>query len=83
MASFLVFGRTAYADPLALIDTVEAAATPGLDDLDTGTDWLELVVVPTDAAIWVQRDGDVVDTWAGAAVGHMPASSSAGVGNST
>jgi hypothetical protein len=63
MATFLVFGRTAYAEPLALVSTVEAAASPAIDDLGIGNEWLELVLVPADKAIWVLRDGDV--EWTG------------------
>lgn len=61
MAQHLIFGRIEYAEPLALVTTVEADTTPALDDLDVGTDWLELVVVPEQAAIWVLRDGEPVD----------------------
>ncbi|HEX6256499.1 MAG TPA: hypothetical protein VFZ70_11900 [Euzebyales bacterium] len=53
----LVFGRTEYAEPLAFVTTVDAASTPALEDLDVGTDWLELVVIPADAIIWILRDG--------------------------
>jgi hypothetical protein len=62
MVTYLVFGRTAYAEPLALLSTVDAATPPAIDDLDVGDGWLELVLVPEDAAIWVLRDGH----WAGA-----------------
>jgi hypothetical protein len=62
----MVFGRTRYADPLEWLTTVDADAVPGLDDLDIGDDWLELVVVPASAAIWILRDGDFVSEWAGA-----------------
>lgn len=61
MAQHLIFGRTEYAEPLALVTTVDAGSTPTLDDLDVGTDWLELVVVPEEAAIWVLRDGEPVE----------------------
>jgi hypothetical protein len=64
MATFLVFGRTEYAQPLALVSTVEAGVTPAVDDLGIGSEWLELVLVPADKAIWVLRDGDVA--WTGA-----------------
>jgi hypothetical protein len=53
----LVFGRTDYAAPLAFVTRVHAASTPTLDDLEVGTDWLELVVIPAAAIIWVLRDG--------------------------
>lgn len=53
----LVFGRTDYAEPLAFVTTVDAVSTPTLDELDVGTDWLELVVIPADAIIWILRDG--------------------------
>lgn len=66
MATYMVFGRTEYAQPLALLSTVEADAPPQVDDLDVGEDWLELVLVPSDDVIWVLRDGNLVVEWAGA-----------------
>lgn len=60
MAVYMVFGRTEYAEPLALVATVEAAAPPAPHDLDVGDDWLELVLVPGDAAIWVIRDASLI-----------------------
>lgn len=61
MATFHVFARTAYADPLTRIDTVEAATAPERGDLARGDEaWLELVVIPDDAVTWVLRDGDLV-----------------------
>lgn len=66
MREFMVFGRTEYAEPLALVTTVQAASPPGVADLDTGGDWLELVLVPADKVIWILRDGDLVATAAAA-----------------
>jgi hypothetical protein len=66
MAEHLILGRTHYAEPLELVTTVDAQGTPGVDDLDVGTDWLELVAIPTDAVIWVLRDGEPAEAWAGA-----------------
>lgn len=63
---YLVFGRTDYAEPLTLVTTVEADTTPALDDLDVGSDWLELVVIPDDEAIWILRDGELVGPRSGA-----------------
>ena len=60
MATYLVFGRTEYAQPLALVSTVDADMPPRLDDLGVGTDWLELALVPSDDVIWIVRDGDLV-----------------------
>ncbi|CAN5875724.1 hypothetical protein BH23ACT10_BH23ACT10_34980 [soil metagenome] len=60
MHEFMVFGRTEYAEPLALVTTVQAETSPGIADLDVGDDWLELVLVPADAVIWILRDGDLV-----------------------
>lgn len=60
MATYLVFGRTEYAQPLALVSTVDADAPPPLDDLGVGTDWLELALVPLGDVIWIVRDGDMV-----------------------
>ena len=54
---YLVFGRTEYAEPLALVTTVEAASTPTVDYLGIGGDWLELTLVPADEIIWILRDG--------------------------
>jgi hypothetical protein len=55
---YLVFGRTEYAEPLALVTTVAAASTPTVDDLGIGDDWLELTLVPADETIWILRDGE-------------------------
>lgn len=60
MATYLVFGRTEYAQPLALVSTVDADAPPQLDDLGVGMDWLELALVPLGDVIWIVRDGDMV-----------------------
>lgn len=57
---YMVFGRTEYAEPLSLVSTVEAAGQPDLHDLGVGTGWLELVLVPADEIIWIQRDGEMV-----------------------
>lgn len=66
MATYLVFGRTEYAQPLALVSTVDAATPPALDSIDPGGGWLELVLVPENAAIWVLRDGRFARDRAGA-----------------
>ncbi len=58
---YLVFGRTEYAEPLALVTTVETASTPTVDALGVGRDWLELVLVPADEILWILRDGHAVD----------------------
>jgi hypothetical protein len=71
MATYLVFGRTEYAEPLALVSTVEASTPPAIDDLDIGSEWLELVLVPAEKAIWVLRDGDIA--WAGTDTSHSGA----------
>jgi hypothetical protein len=60
MATYLVFGRTDYAEPLALLTTMESDAAPARHDLDVGDGWLELVAVPETEAIWVVRDGHLV-----------------------
>jgi hypothetical protein len=60
MATYLVFGRTDYAEPLALLTTVESDDPPDRSDLDVGDDWLELVAVPEPEAIWIIRDGHLV-----------------------
>jgi hypothetical protein len=60
MATYLVFGRTRYAEPLALLTSVESDAPPDRHDLDDGNDWLELVAVPEAEAIWVIRDAHLV-----------------------
>jgi hypothetical protein len=56
MAVSMVFARREYAEPLALVQTIETDAAPALSDLDVDDDWLELVLVPQAAAIWVIRD---------------------------
>lgn len=61
---YLVCGRTDYAQPLALVRTVEAARPPALDDLGVGGDWLELVLVPAEAIIWILRDGETTEVTA-------------------
>jgi len=66
LATYLVFGRTEYAQPLALVSTVDVDMPPRLDDLGVGTDWLELALVPSDDVIWIVRDGDLVADRAGA-----------------
>jgi hypothetical protein len=60
----MVFGRTQYAQPLTLVSTIDAGAPPTIDDV--GGEWLEVVVVPESAAIWIIRDGDLVTEWAAA-----------------
>jgi len=57
---YLVFGRTAYAEPLALVTTVEASS-PTVAELGVGDDWLELVAIPADEVIWILRDGEPMD----------------------
>lgn len=66
MAEHLVLGRTHYAEPLELVTTVDVPGTPVLEELGIGTDWLELVAIPTAAVIWVLRDGEPAGDWAGA-----------------
>jgi hypothetical protein len=60
MTTYLVFGRTQYAEPLALLTTVESTDPPTRQDLDVDDDWLELVVVPETEAIWVVRNARLV-----------------------
>ncbi len=62
---YLVFGRTAYAEPLGLLTTVQADTVPMLDDLDVGAAWLELVLVPADEIVWIVRNGETVAVGAG------------------
>ena len=51
----LVFGRTAYAEPL----TERGAATTGDDLLETYPGpWVELVAFPASALHWIVRDGE-------------------------
>jgi len=58
--AYMVFGRTAYAEPLALVTTVDASS-PTVDELGVGDDWLELVAIPADEVIWILRDGEPTD----------------------
>jgi hypothetical protein len=61
---FLVYGRTEYADPLEQITIVESDDVPTVETAGVGDHWLELVVIPEDEIIWVQRDGALVRTLA-------------------
>ncbi len=79
---YLVFGRTEYAQPLALLTTVRSDAVPTLDDLDVGTDWLELAVVPAEELIWIVRDGEMLAVGAGHGR-HRSSASSSGSGRYT
>ena len=67
MAFSMVFARREYTEPLALVHTVDTDPAPALSDLDVGEDWLELVLVPQSAAIWVIRDARLVADRAGTA----------------
>lgn len=59
---YLVYGRTEYADPLEQITIVESDEVPTVETAGVGGDWLQLVVIPEDEVIWIQRDGDLVRT---------------------
>ncbi len=61
MNRFLVFGRRGYAEPLAQIGERSADSLPSVKAVGLGDDWLELVVIPEDAIIWVIRDAELVD----------------------
>jgi hypothetical protein len=60
MATYMVFGRREYAEPLAHLRDIDADSPPALDALDIGDGWLEVSLVPGDAAIWVLHDGKFV-----------------------
>lgn len=61
MATYHLFARTGWAEPLTRIDSIEAADAPGLDGFARGgDDWLEAVVIPEAAMTWVLKDGDLV-----------------------
>lgn len=61
MATFHLFARTEWVEPLTRIDSIEAADTPGRDAFERGADdWLEAVVIPESAMTWVLKDGDLV-----------------------
>ena len=64
MATYLVFGRREYPQPLVQLAAVEADAPPDLADLGVGDGWLELQVVAHDDVIWVLRDGALAVDWA-------------------
>lgn len=56
MAGYLVLGRTAYAAPLAVVGTVEAADTEAAAEATLarhGSDWVELAVAERDEVSWV------------------------------
>lgn len=59
MARYLVFARTGYAEPLTHIGDVAVDGTPSVDAVGHGDHWLELALVPAEAAIWVLRDGEL------------------------
>lgn len=62
---YLVYGRTEYADPLEQLSVVETDEVPTITTAGVGDHWLQLVVIPEDAIIWVQREGALVRTLAG------------------
>lgn len=62
-----VYARTAFADPLAHVGDLDAtdvdlpdAETLAGDDIQPD-EWLEVATIPADAAVWVVRDGQLVD----------------------
>jgi hypothetical protein len=61
MPRYTFFGRHEYAEPLELIGSFETDGVPTVRDAGVGDDWLELVAVPEDDAIWVIRDGSLVE----------------------
>lgn len=64
MRGFAVFARRGYADPLERIGDAEAVgdgALPELADLGLDGGWLEVVLIPDDATIWVLRGGELVE----------------------
>lgn len=61
MASYRIFARTRYEDPLELhgelqADGDDAAAQAALSELGDG-DWIEVQLVPEDAIRWIVRPG--------------------------
>lgn len=62
MATYHVFARHRYADPLSKVAEVEADAVPTLETLPIkrDPDWLELVVIPDADIRWVIRGGRLV-----------------------
>jgi hypothetical protein len=55
MERYLVFARSAYAEPLSLQGTLElpAGTQPQQPALDAyGADWLELILIPEREAFW-------------------------------
>jgi len=59
MASYLVFARTEYDEPLELRGDIEAASDEEASKLAVerfGEQWLEMVLVPEKEVHWVQRD---------------------------
>jgi hypothetical protein len=64
VATYHVFARSAYADPLGHVTEVELDELPSLETLPVDRDptWIELVVIPDDDIHWVIRDGRLVVT---------------------
>lgn len=60
MSRYLVFGRTAYADPLTQRGELDAPGDPrDAARRQFGEDWVELSLVPEAAVHWILRaDGD-------------------------
>jgi hypothetical protein len=61
MASYRIFARTRYEDPLELqsefeADHDDAASQAALSQLGDG-DWIEVQLVPEDAIRWIVRPG--------------------------
>jgi 1,2-phenylacetyl-CoA epoxidase PaaB subunit len=59
MASYLVFARTEYAEPLEHKGNLEAADDGQASKVAIerfGEQWLEMVLVPEKEVHWVQRD---------------------------
>jgi hypothetical protein len=61
MATYHLYVRSEYAEPLQRHATFEHDGQPTLDDLpDRDEGWLEVVVVPDDAITWVLRGADLI-----------------------
>jgi hypothetical protein len=60
MARYVIFGRHAYAEPLEQVGDVELAGDLTVDAAGLGDDWLELVLIPAEEIIWIERDGELV-----------------------
>lgn len=57
MARYLIYGRTEYPEPLEQVGEIDWDGVGSAAEAGVGTDWLELVLIPAEDVVWLQRDG--------------------------